>query len=495
MPARRNLGARLDGLVHSIRFRLLAWFAAILVLVLATFSIFVYFSEARDVHADVMNRLDSRMAFLEGVHEFGSVLVPDNFIQENELLVVVDPDGNVLSSQGSIPAADVIHLAVRGLQTHPRQASSPSAFVSSTGVSPQTRTDYQFLIAPIIREGSLSGFVILGSPQDPNGRLHSLIVNLLIGCLITLAIALGGGLWLADRAMRPVRTITQAAREIGDSDLSRRLNMKGRDELGELAQTFDGMLARLEAAFERQRQFVADASHELRTPLTIVNLEATRALAAPRPGKEYERALGAINSENDYMIRLVNDLLALARMDAGQTNIELKPLDLSDVALDAVEHLAGLASRNGVRLETGELPEVPVQGDRQYLRQMIGNLIENGIKYTAGDERCVRVETGSAGGRGWVRVSDNGLGIAAQHLPHLFDRFYRVDQARARGEEAPSDGQLPTGSGLGLSIVQWIARVHGGQVHVSSVVGEGTTFEVDFPVAHSQPAPVETAGD
>jgi two-component system OmpR family sensor kinase len=492
VPMRRKFGSRLDSLVHSIRFRLVLWFAVILVLVLATFSLFVYFSEARDVHADVMNRLESRMAFLEGVHGLGAVLVPDNFIQDNELLVLVDPNGNVLSSQGSIPATDVIQLAVRGLQEHPEQNNSPLSFVSTTGVSPQTRTNYQFLIAPLVREGSLSGFVILGSPQDPNGRLHGLILNLLIGCLLTLAIALGGGLWLADRAMRPVRTITQAAREIGDSDLSRRLNLKGRDELGELAQTFDAMLARLETAFERQRQFVADASHELRTPLTIVNLETTRALAARRPEKEYQRALGAIHSENDYMIQLVNDLLALARMDAGQANFELKPLDLSDVALDAVEHLAGLASRNGVRLETGELPEVTMQGDRQYLRQMIGNLIENGIKYTTGDERCIRVETGSAGGQSWVRVSDNGPGIAPEHLPHLFDRFYRVDQARARGEDDPGEAELPSGSGLGLSIVQWIARVHGGEVSVTSEVGQGTTFEVAFPAAESQPLPSET---
>jgi len=481
----KRSGSSLGVLVHSIRFRLVLWFAAILTLVLTVFSFFVYFSEARDINSDVVGRLQQRIAALETLHGFGPVTVPDNYIQQDEFLLVIDANGDVVTSQGTLTASDVLQIVTRGLQAHPQQASSPSSFVTTTGVNPQTRINYQFLIAPLFHDGDLTGFVILGSPQDPGNRLHDLIFILLVGSLVTLAIALGGGLWLADRAMRPVRTITQAAREIGDSDLSRRLNIKSRDELGELAQTFDGMLARLEAAFERQRQFVADASHELRTPLTIVNLETTRALAAHRSASEYQRALGAIHSENDYMIRLVNDLLALARMDAGKAALDLKPLDLSDVALDAAEHLDGLASRNGVRIETGELPEAPIRGDRQYLRQMIGNLIENGIKYATGDDRCIRIETGSADGRSWVRVSDNGPGIAAEHLPHLFDRFYRVDPARGRDEQDGSGEGRPAGSGLGLSIVQWIARVHGGAVQVSSVVGQGTTFEVGFPAEGS----------
>ncbi len=485
----KNWAKRISVLAHSIRFRLLLWFAIILTLILTVFSVFVYFIQARDVHNDVLTRLQRRMTLLEDFRTLGALLVPSNFIQENELLVVTRSDGSVITSQGAVPGQDVVDLVVEGLQKHPQSDNAPAAFIASTGESPQTRITYQFLIAPIIDGGDLEGFVILGSPLDPNGQLRRLIFTLLIGSLLTLAVALGGGLWLADRAMRPVHVITQTAQEISEGDLSRRLKLQSRDELGELAATFDAMLSRLQAAFERQRQFVADASHELRTPLTIVNLETSRAPSARRSEKEYQQALGTVRSENDFMIRLVNDLLALARMDSGQIPLHPEKVDLSDVSLEAVERLSNLAARNGIRLETGDLPEVCIQGDRQYLLQLIGNLVENGIKYAAGPERFVRVETGREDGRKWVRVSDNGPGIAPEHLPHLFDRFYRVDKARTRGEDGQEDDQFqhPSGSGLGLSIVQWIAKSHHAEVHVSSQVGQGTTFEVVFPADEGDP--------
>jgi len=175
---------------------------------------------------------------------------------------------------------------------------------------------------------------------------------------------------------------------------------------------------------------------------------------------------------------LVNDLLTLARMDNGQVALEKVPLDLSDVAVDAIDRLTPLAARKGVKLETGDLPETNMLGDRQSLLQLVSNLIENAIKYTDGDDKRVCIETGVTDGHAWIRVSDNGPGIDPEHLPHLFDRFYRVDKARARAMDEDSDS--PTGSGLGLSIIQWIAQAHGGEVHVESTPGNGSSFEVRF---------------
>jgi heavy metal sensor kinase len=282
--------------------------------------------------------------------------------------------------------------------------------------------------------------------------------------------------------MRPVHTITQTARSIGETDLSRRLDINTRDELGELAGTFNGMLERLEAAFERQRQFVSDASHELRTPLTIINLETSRALASRRTPQEYERALGVIHHENEFMTRMVNDLLTLARIDAGQAIIQKTPLDLSDIVFDAVERLMPLADHNGVHIESGDLPEVRILGDRQYLLQMASNLIENAIKYTTGEKR-VQVETGLNGSEAWFRVENTGSGIAPEHIPHLFDRFYRVDESRSRGDD--DENPSPGGSGLGLSITHWIVKAHGGDIRVESRLGESTTFEVRFSISQS----------
>jgi signal transduction histidine kinase len=323
----------------------------------------------------------------------------------------------------------------------------------------------------------------VGSPSPLNDQLRRLAGSLLLGGLGTLAVAFLGGMWLADRAMRPVKLITQTARTIGESDLSRRLNIVGRDELAELAATFDAMLSRLQAAFERQQRFVADASHELRTPLTIINLEVDRVLSGPHSANDYEHALRTVDAEGERMTRLVTDLMTLARMDAGRTPMNAEELDLSDVALQAIERMAPLAERHGIKIETAELPELRVRGDRQYLVQMVSNLVENAIKYS-GMGKAVRVRTAREGtperSAAIIEVSDNGPGILPAHLEHVFDRFYRADAARS--VEVDEEPGSPTGSGLGLSIVAGIARLHGGTVRVASEPQRGSTFEVSLPL-------------
>jgi signal transduction histidine kinase len=179
---------------------------------------------------------------------------------------------------------------------------------------------------------------------------------------------------------------------------------------------------------------------------------------------------------------MVNDLLTLARIDAGQAIIQKTPLDLSDIVFDAVERLMPLADHNGVHIESGDLPEVRILGDRQYLLQMASNLIENAIKYTTGEKR-VQVETGLNGSEAWFRVENTGSGIAPEHIPHLFDRFYRVDESRSRGDD--DENPSPGGSGLGLSITHWIVKAHGGDIRVESRLGESTTFEVRFSISQS----------
>ena len=463
----------LPNFFHSLRFRLVLWFTAILALVMVAFSTFIYISQERDRRGEALYRLERKFRGLEEMLAIAPVLPPG--LPEMDVILLLGADGQVLASQGvgSAEEAEVLAAGAEAArQANPADHPAPVVFwFDQRGTTSEA---YSYLVKPILTAGQPAE-LILGNPYDPYGLDDRLLVTLLLGNLLTLGVALGGGLWLADRALRPVQTITQAAQTISETDLNRRLNLKGRDELAQLANTFDGMLGRLQAAFERQRQFVADASHELRTPLTIVNLESSRALASKRTADEYRRALGVIRSENEFMSHLVNDLLTLARMDAGQMALEKTPLDLSDLALEAVERLAQLAERKNVRLETGDLPEALISGDRRYLLQMLSNLVENGIKYTGGEARRVHVETGLEGDSAWVRVSDSGPGIPPEHLPQLFERFYRVDQARSRAAEDES-----AGSGLGLSIVQWIAAAHGGEVRVESAPGVGTTFEVRF---------------
>jgi len=480
--ARSTLPGRIGFFFRSIRFRLVLWFSAILALVLIAFSAFIYLNQSRDILGESEFRLERKMAALEltlTVSPSG-ILVPSGVLQDTDVLVFTDPTGQVLASHGPLPAQETLSLASQARQEYEHGRNSTDGAVSWTQGSGSPHTNYMFVTVPLQIGVGQTGLAILGSPADPYGLESRLQLELAGGSLATLLIALLGGYWLADRAMRPVHTITQAARTIGETDLSRRLNMKGRDELGELANTFDGMLARLQAAFERQRQFVADASHELRTPLTIVNLETSRTLASPHKPEEYRHALATIHSENDFMSALVNDLLTLARMDAGQAVMQSLPVDLSDVAIDTIERLSPLAARNGVQLEAGNLPEARILGDRQRLVQMVSNLVDNALKYASGPDKKVSIETGLTGDRAWVRVSDTGPGIAPEHLPHLFDRFYRIDQARTRGNEDQAGPKPPSGSGLGLSIVQWIVQSHGGEIKVESQVGGGTTFIASF---------------
>ncbi|HEY9151378.1 MAG TPA: ATP-binding protein, partial [Anaerolineales bacterium] len=408
--------------------------------------------------------------------------VPNNNppLQQGDMLALVDGNGAIIQTWGIKPndklVSDLISTASH--QNNLNVYEQTIAVTDSNGNT--SNADYLFIVSPVFRADVPVGALIIGSPTSLSSQLQRLEVSLLLGSLIMLIIAFLGGLWLADRAMHPVKMITHTAQNIGESDLSRRINLRGHDELAELANTFDNMLSRIEIAFDRQRRFVADASHELRTPLTITNLEINQALAKPRSTAAYQRTLQTVNAENERMMRMVNDLMTLARMDSGQAILQFEKLDLSDVALEAVERMSSLAERQHITLETTDLPELIVNGDRQYLIQMISNLIENAIKYS-GSGQTVRVETASISNNkkefASLRIVDTGPGIPPEHLPHLFDRFYRVDQARTQDDDASA----PTGSGLGLSIVSWIVEAHGGKINVESKVNEGTTFEVTFP--------------
>lgn len=494
----RPLKKRLSGIVHSIRFRLSLWFAAILAVVLLVFSTFVYYRQTQDIYNQAAARLAVRLRDLDlafrstyrSINENEWLRVPGRsrdsrfVLTEDEVIILSNRSGQIAMSWGPVTRQDAESL-VRLISSWKSDQILRKNL--STGQEGDSKA-YLFITAPVGSENRLLGWVTMGVPMDPENLLPRLLWTLIFGGLFTLLVALAGGYWLADRALQPVKTVTRTAQVISATDLSRRLNIHTQDELGELAGTFNQMLDRLQAAFDRQRQFTADASHELRTPLTIIGLETGRALSGSRSIEDYQHALEVIQSENESMSRLVGELLTLARMDAGQIQVKLEPLDLSDLALEVLERFAPLAEQKEIQLQAGELPEIPIEGDRQYLLQMIGNLVDNAIKYnTKGPEQWVRVETGidsnPARPAAWVRVSDNGPGIAPEHIPHLFDRFYRVDSARSRNPGDPETGEIIPGSGLGLSIVQWIAHIHSGEVCVTSEPGKGTIFEARLPLA------------
>ncbi len=330
--------------------------------------------------------------------------------------------------------------------------------------------------------------------NDPSVDLPAIAFQIIRISLVILLIVAASGYWLAAKAMRPVRLMTQTARQIGQTNLSHRLQVKSRDELGELATTFNAMLNRLETAFTRQRQFTADASHELRTPLSTIPISTNRVLSQWEKPQNAEQALAAvgayreeleiIQAETSQMARLVSALLTLARADTDQTMLARDSLDVSEIILDVVERLAPLAHSYGIELSLGEVPAFPVSGDRWYLASVCTNLIENGLKYTAGIGKRVHIESGTEeNGWGWIRVHDDGPGIAKEHWPHLFERFYRIDPARSSIQDRENSAMTSSsGCGLGLALVERIVQAHEGKVCLQSHVGSGSVFEVWLPL-------------
>jgi signal transduction histidine kinase len=487
--------------IHSIRFRLVIWFVLILGVVMVVFSSFIFLRQAQEVRSIALGRLNITIERTFGQSESEhsndqaqnvfSVLpggTPDlnaNYL-EDSIVALQGTDGRIIQSAGILSTAQIVQLNL----PLPGWNGVEQARIPKTSAIQDSR--FLFINPAILQNGTVTGYLLVGVPLDANNQLGRLLVTLVIGNLVTLAIALTGGFWLADQALRPVQTITQTARQIGETDLNRRLHLPGRDELTELGNTFDEMLDRLQAAFTRQKQFTADASHELRTPLTIIELETSRMLTNKRSVDEYERVLRTIQSENKFMIRLVTNLLSLARMDAGQMSLKSELVDLGGLVSEVIERMVPLAKAQGVTLNISELPEITITGDRSTLIQMFTNLVENAIKYSAGvSTPQVDVSTGKREEAGrslaWVIVHDNGIGIAAEHQAKLFDRFYQADSSRTRpnGSEGEVYEAESSGTGLGLAIAQWIAHAHHGEIRVESAVGKGSTFEVDLPINYS----------
>jgi two-component system OmpR family sensor kinase len=282
-----------------------------------------------------------------------------------------------------------------------------------------------------------------------------------------LALGLGLGFWFTTRAIRPIETISAAASRISHGNLSERVEgADSGDELGNLAGVLNSTFSRLESAFERQRQFTADAAHELRTPLAVIISETQTTLARERTAVEYRETVEACLETAQQMRRLTESLLELARFDAGEEDARTD-VDVADTARLAVEKMRFLAEQRGVAIETSLQPAYAF-ADADRIGRVIANLLTNAIYYNKA-HGTVRVSTESAPDGALIKVSDTGIGIAAADIAHIFDRFYRVDKARSRAEGH---------AGLGLAISKAIVEGEGGSIEVASVVGEGTRFTV-----------------
>jgi two-component system, OmpR family, heavy metal sensor histidine kinase CusS len=450
----------------SIRFRLTLWYASVLAAGLIVFAALIWISLRQTLMHEVDQQLDTRG------HGFELFL-------RNELAEVPVPPLKEELEEFCTALPSLSYLRVRSLDRNfgfSYPASSPPPGTADTRptyakVHWHGHT-YRVFHRQITAQNGRYSFEI-GIPLDTVQHVLNLLQMLLVSLIpAVILVACAGSIWLSRSALKPVDNMTNAARAISIDNLSSRLSVpQTGDELQRLAEAWNTMLARLEAAINKISHFAADASHELRTPLAIIHTSAELALRRVRSPEQYRESLEEIVAETERMTQLVEDLLFLARSDASSAEMPIEPLDLSEVVLEVCSELQAMAEFRAVsmRLLFPNAP-VPVKGNKPALRRLFLVLLDNAIKYSEPSGE-VSVVVASGPDTREVVISDFGVGIGPQDLPHIFERFYRSDKARTH-----ADG----GHGLGLALAESIARRHNAKITVKTSLGEGSEFRVSF---------------
>ncbi len=476
----------------SLRLRLTLWYVGLLAAILIVLGISLYSIVSFSLYNAVDTTLQSRAHDIEVSVE--TVLAiqsdPRNFLRPGRIVIPSAEAFGIGSTYVQINRIDgdlvdrSTNLGNESLTLTPDQltavANGQSLFANDRILQSATRS-YLTPLVVTTRTGDqeIVGVIqVAQSLREVRATLAQLGIFMVLSILAALGIASVVGALLARSALAPIDRISETARAITRAhDLNRRIESRGAsDEVGRLASTINEMLARIEELFRVQQRFVADVSHELRSPLTAVrgNLDLLRLGAAQDP-EARDQALSAIDGEVGRMSRMVADLLLLARTDAG-VPMEKERFELDTLLLDVYRQAR--VTSNGVRVSLGNEDQASVIGDRDRLKQAVLNLVDNALKYTpSGGEVKLSLEKDKK----WVRLSvqDTGMGIAPESIPHLFDRFYRVDKARARDAG---------GAGLGLSICKSVVDAHNGKITVESQVGKGSKFTIWLPLENGASA-------
>ncbi len=485
---------------RSLSFRLVVWYAGVLtavfiVLGALTLVLLRHYLEASvlDTQARRARQIaDSLLAAIattgEGViarqvQDLYSPEANDRFIR------ISRNDGGVVYVSGNPHDASFVPAQV------PEHASAASLSGQATSVRKQYLPSGSLLIASVGYPGALSGaahsagvatadlpsvrgpryIVEVGVSTDrTESTLRQVLLLLVIGMPIAVCIAVAGGFILVKRALKPVDGIARKAEQITQLNLSERLPvMRTGDELESLSVSLNHMISRLEDAIQTSKRFVADASHELRTPLTVLRGEVESLAQDAQLRAHTRESLGSMLEEVDRLAEIVESLLALSKLDAGEGSSERVKFDLGELATTTAEQMSLLAEDKNIAVICEAAPQVMVDGDRARMKQVVVNLLDNAIKYTPNGGRVI-LKISRDAHEAVLEVADNGMGIPADALPHMFKRFFRVDDSRSRDQG---------GAGLGLSIVKSICNAHGAAVEVSSTPGEGSRFRVRQPLA------------
>ena len=469
-------------MIETVRARLTLWYVTVLAAALCVVGGLIYVLLARALYARIDDNLKAVMEIAmtslandlaEGQDTRDAARsTAAELASRQQMLAIYDATGQLLAEEGR---DDDLEFTLPPLVTIPT-----GEVLLRTVVEAEDEDDRHRLAVRRVTIGPAGKtyLVVVGSPLEPTDEeLESLREILSYVVPIALLIAGLGGWFLARRSLSPVVAMAERARRIGGENLRGRLPVANpRDELGQLAETFNELLGRLEASLTQQRQFMADASHELRTPVATARAAASVALQQPhRDEREYRDTLWIIEQQTVRLSRIVEDMFTLARADAGNYPVRRVPMYLDEVVDEVVRAARVLASAKEVSIVPVTIPSAAFHGDEDLIRRLIVNLLDNAIRHapratTVGAE-LEQTREGYA-----ISISDQGPGIPADMQPHIFERFYRGDARR---------GQSDGGAGLGLALARWIANLHGGDVTLARSSDAGTTFTVSLPASHS----------
>jgi heavy metal sensor kinase len=467
---------------RSIRFRLIIWYAGLLTGAFLLFSFVLYQVLRGYLESSLEQTLYRRSAqiavsLLADIHKTGERYVADQiatrYAPENydRFIRLTDPAGNIFYTSGRTASFNPSTLPpleankVVGDFAHKVRLDDGKLMLITVKVF-QSSDGHRFLIE-------------CGGPMAPIETILShLLLSLLPGVPLLVLVAVGGGFILVSRALAPMVKIAQSAEQITLHNLNDRLPLTNTgDELEHLSLALNRMIVRLSEAFEQNRRFLADASHELRTPLAALRGEMESVVEQTRALPELSDRAGSALEEVDRLAKIVDALFAISRLDAGEAQQEWTRFDLASLAANTTEQMSLLAEDKGVSVACNAQENVTVEGDRARIKQVVVNLLDNAIKYTPRDG-SINLNVRAREGKAVMEVADTGIGIPSSALPHVFERFFRVDKARSRDVG---------GAGLGLAIVKSICTAHGGRVEVESAEGRGSLFTVEMPLA--QPTP------
>ncbi len=447
--------------LRSVRARLTLWYAASLAVLLLVFSLSVYFY----LRSSLQHALDSEL-------QNSFIIVENGLMASLDQLSEVEDHSTInlfLVTEG----ASVVHQTSRWLLEGLDAAVEQTPLPSGSWSAPQGQI-FHLQQGDVTAGGRQFHVVVAQERTRVEEGLADLRVALFAGFPLALAVAGGGGWWLARRALAPVSDMAARARAITAERLSERLPVRDpHDEFGQLATIFNATLTRLQQSFEQLRRFTADASHELRTPLTVLRSVGEVGLQKSQDAAGYREVISSMLEETERLTRLVESLLTLSRFESGHAPLKIECVDIGALVRNAVECLQVLAEEKTQTMRVECAAGLDANVDGGLLRHALLNLVDNAIKYTPVDGH-IRVTVRRVQHQVLIEVTDNGPGISAEHQAKIFERFYRVDAGRARDMG---------GVGLGLAIARWIVEYNQGVIDVTSATGQGATFRITLPLA------------